>query len=892
MRSLLSFAFVALASCAPQASTPTGPADPTSTACGDLVRQANGRSYWFYASEAIACLQSVPFNAAVANRYLRYINTTVQYQSSLSLLKDPPDEYQQPGVDIQASFEQIEAQISQGYYQNQFAFESDLQRVLYDANDAHLAVFGGIFNVFTFGNERSLISVSPDGIQPPRVYLASDLYNYKSQGWQPSPIRTIDGQDVIAYLTEWTDKQSIGMIERHADWNQAMVNAARDVQRQSSTFGGTASFYPGNNITFGFDNQTSAQFAWLAQYYSPGPTGPLETGGDMYNFFVLGYYPASFQYTPDDADEDTDTPADGSDSAPLIRSWGQTKLTNAYPNADVWQANLGAQDGGVVTGYMIPQISTAVLSIPSFAQSISATNSFKQAVDRFIALARRTGMTKCIIDLQQNSGGDVSLAIDTFKRFFPDEDPFTGSRRRKHAYGDLLGNAYTNYWNGDQIWEDDDTGYLFELFAGSEWVISTKDNPITGQNFTLWPEYSPPTTQESTLTETYNLSNPLFINGAFQGFEPFGYLDNSVPEGYSAPFRPENIVLLTDGQCASACALFAEYMVSDGGVRTVVVGGRPEPGPMQAVSGTRSAASYSAENLEQDFYFAGAINDTVASQGPADYDTDVLVSYAGISLRDQVRANETTPLQFQYLAADCRIYYTLDNWSNYTRLWVDTAAAASDPSRCIAGSTGFSKRGRSQPDNPAPRRPSRRASYIAQGLALPTDEINTSPDPPAIFNPEITANSGQQQTTTITACSDTGCSCGANTVRRSYTQSCPNGYSIVRDANGVRQRVRNPDVKKSKDFCVPRCNPSPQADSCPLQSKCSPEGANSGNVQNIYAYSTSSGADTNAVEGRCIPYSTYVYKLACNPGTTVASKYSSSIGKRGLEGWREEGAEE
>ncbi len=48
------------------------------------------------------------------------------------------------------------------------------------------------------------------------------------------------------------------------------------------------------------------------------------------------------------------------------------------------------------------------------------------------------------------------------------------------------------------------------------------------------------------------------------------------------------------------------------------------------------------------------------------------------------------PLQFAYLAADCRIYYTLDSVVNVSSLWRDAARAMWVDSRlCVAGSTGY-----------------------------------------------------------------------------------------------------------------------------------------------------------------------------------------------------------
>jgi len=131
--------------------------------------------------------------------------------------------------------------------------------------------------------------------------------------------------------------------------------------------------------------------------------------------------------------------------------------------------------------------------------------------------------------------------------------------------------------------------------------------------------------------------------------------------------------------------------MSQAGVRTIVAGGRPEPGPMQAVSGSRGARVYEATELDDDFSFVSEfISNDTAAQLPSRLDTGMWITTAGINIRDQVRANDPTPLQFKYQAADCRIYYTLDNVFNMTRLWRDAAAATwTDTSLCVPNSRGY-----------------------------------------------------------------------------------------------------------------------------------------------------------------------------------------------------------
>lgn len=149
------------------------------------------------------------------------------------------------------------------------------------------------------------------------------------------------------------------------------------------------------------------------------------------------------------------------------------------------------------------------------------------------------------------------------------------------------------------------------------------------------------------------------------------------------------------------------------GVRTVVMGGLPRTGPMQAASGTRGAFPYTGDQLDKDFADANAMsNGTTSEELPqldatGARDTGMYISSASFNLRDQVRTAdvEAQPLQFKYIAADCRLYYTLENVLNLTQLWSDVARAAwTDSSLCVTNSTGFSTTGNVNAEHSPPAR--------------------------------------------------------------------------------------------------------------------------------------------------------------------------------------------
>jgi len=74
----------------------------------------------FNASLIYECLTSVPFSAGVATSFIQYYNDTIQFQSTLEYLKDPPTSYQQPGIDLVGGLAHLQSGVNNGAFQNQY----------------------------------------------------------------------------------------------------------------------------------------------------------------------------------------------------------------------------------------------------------------------------------------------------------------------------------------------------------------------------------------------------------------------------------------------------------------------------------------------------------------------------------------------------------------------------------------------------------------------------------------------------------------------------------------------------------------------------------------------------------------------------------------------------
>lgn len=670
----------------------------------------------FLASDAYDCLITAPFNATVASGLVSYYKDLLQFQSTLTYLKDPPPSYQQPGIDVLASLDALEAHVQAGTFKTEYDFEVALQTVIYAIHDAHVSLSAGILSIFTFGSPLRIVSVSSNGIELPKIYIPDDLIEAAQNNvtWTPSAVSSINGRDATEYLTQFAATNAAGTVEPNADWNQLMSNPAGDVLAELSVFEGSTIFYPGANISFVFENGTAYDdLPWLAGYsdFVDSSTPALSSGQDLYDYFVLGTPPtdipaatssdlsaaatstlaaAATSSTDSTSDSDstiTSTPT--LSASPTPSSWSYAPFPS---NPIVAQPNLGLDNGGVITGYFLNDGITAVLSVPSFEVTGEAVVSFSTTIGDFISQAKAAGLTRIIIDLQRNMGGSEILAIDAFKQFFPSIDPSNGARLRANNFGDALGNTFTTYYNTQQLNES-----FYEALSADVWVASVYLNAATGANFTSWPEFFGPHPDHGGLFTTVqrnNFSSIIFDENASDdsdtssGIVIYGYGNRSATS--PQPFAADQIILLSDAFCSSACATFVELMHQQGGARTVVAGGRPELGPMQFASGSRGAQTYYNLDLDADIEVAQILNSSITPLPQDSGNIDFYINYAQFNIKDSVRKNEDFPQQFSYEAADCRIFYTTWTVYNFENLWnyvID--AFFRNPELCVNGAANL-----------------------------------------------------------------------------------------------------------------------------------------------------------------------------------------------------------
>lgn len=642
---------------------------------------------------AYACLKSVPIDNDAATDTLKSVKNMVEWQSTLSYLKNPPKGYGDQGVDIQQGLDDISKKISDGDYDNEFDFETDIATLFAKAHDGHLT-FSGMAHTggaFTWRRDRqiALISGSEDGKGDPKIWSIRDFNHTSNGNVKPSAISQINGKDAMQFIKD----ESMGTTYHDPD---SRYNSMFYMQpAENYGFFANPRFYPGGTVNVTFENGTSSEFTNSAVVNDPESWRGVKDGQDFYDAFIsppdLTRKSTAAQkrsLNHHNVPRNVEYPRE----AELNRRW----VPWAYPTAIVEHKS----DDVKLAGYFVDSGAgkVGVLMVQTF--SVEADNGdnaeareFQNVVQEYISQAKDQKVDKHIIDIRTNGGGKILLGYDMFLQFFPNEHPQLQSRWRGHQGSELFGNKLSSIKTMNVS-----NGNLYTSPFNFHSYISGNDEEFAD----FKAMYPPEKFYDDSFTDLlkYNLSDPIETSDDTYavGISMTGYLDRA--NFTEQPFKPENIVLLSDGICASTCSLFTELMVQQAGVKTLAVGGVPGTGPMQVVGGTKGSMLLPAEYLQQ--MSASVIRNYASSPDEATEWRDFLpmpfsiaVSSAGVNFQDNIRKGLEkggVPTQFLNDTASCRIYYEPSMYLNVSALWSTAAEVAFgkdgglDEAACVAGS--------------------------------------------------------------------------------------------------------------------------------------------------------------------------------------------------------------
>jgi hypothetical protein len=106
---------------------------------------------------------------------------------------------------LNAEFNTVQNKIKNGTYANEYQFQADLFRVFNLAHDGHFRFFPDLLTgALSFQRGVGLVSVSLDGKAIPKIYTHDDIVAYIAGNKKISPVKTINGQDAIKYVEDFS----------------------------------------------------------------------------------------------------------------------------------------------------------------------------------------------------------------------------------------------------------------------------------------------------------------------------------------------------------------------------------------------------------------------------------------------------------------------------------------------------------------------------------------------------------------------------------------------------------------------------------------------------------------------------------------------------------------
>jgi hypothetical protein len=676
----------------PSATSISGPIQ-TDRACAQIsnsIEDSTARVPSVPAELALACLKSVPIKEEDASTTIEELKKMVEFQSTISYLKDPPKGWPNEKVDLLAGLTDIGSKITNGGYTNEYDFENDIASLLIKAHDGHLS-FNGMTYAGAFRWRRStriaLITASKDGNEMPKVWAIGD-FNKTNASYEPSAVTKINDQDVASFMA------AESLLNSYHD-PDTRYNAMFYMQPAES-FGYFTSprFYPGPKTSITYENGTTQEYPNLAIVSEPVQWDSITSGSSFYDTFVdsSNSYKRSKKRSPNALPFHLENPRDHEfQNAFTIQ---HSSIPLFYPTP--FLAHSG--DEVPLAGYFIDtaQGQIGVLVVQTFnTEDAAGAREFQRVIQRYIAEAKARGVAKHVIDVRTNGGGKVLSGYDMYLQFFPSQKPQTQSRWRGNQASELFGKSVSSFkalsLSNAELFTSPFSNDAFvskDLTEFADWNAMYPPDRFHGDSFTTLLKYN---LSDPLQTSDDQLAVGITITG-------FGSRNNFTED----PFRAEDLVILSDGICASTCGIFIELMVQQSGVKTLAVGGRPQTGPMVPVGGTKGTLVLPSLYLQALSSYV-MMNFGSSSAGDArewskflPMPFGITVQDASVNFQDNIRAGlekDGVPTQFLNDTASCRIWYEPQMLLNVTMLWEKTAAVAFggnngalDEGKCVAGS--------------------------------------------------------------------------------------------------------------------------------------------------------------------------------------------------------------
>jgi hypothetical protein len=327
----------------------------------------------------------------------------------------------------------------------------------------------------------------------------------------------------------------------------------------------------------------------------------------------------------------------------------QASAPDGYPSALADSAEYA------MSTYAVPGDSeTVALAIRTFEETDMDSSDFVHAMSTFledqISSWKESGYKRLIIDVSNNDGGKAILPYDVLKQLFPSKEDF----------------PTVNMHYSPITW-----AYMHSINQGKENELY---RDVNMHDFEDMKDLLGPVQKDGDwFTKMWKQDYVQF------GEKNYG-INVSTVASSEQPFSADNIAVISNGLCASACHSLVESL-SLQGVRTFAFGGRAsKSSPMQPVGGTKGGKVLRYDLVRQALADMGGDDTVIAAAGPADtWQLDTLpvrIKNLNVNSENKFRDNTSLPLQFVYTPACNRFFVDSSMLQDVANVWKKTRAVA------------------------------------------------------------------------------------------------------------------------------------------------------------------------------------------------------------------------
>ncbi|KAJ8082869.1 hypothetical protein PM082_008726 [Marasmius tenuissimus] len=664
-------AFISVAGYALSQDLASGPADP----CTKIAGQK-----WVAPQDLRACFRSFKVDEGIKNNILEVVSKTLAFHTSVNYqIQAPPPFDKDVHEDIYVDLARIGGQS----YPSEYDFHIDISRSVKRLNDGHCVWVNSCYDSSFLNYLPIPLVLLTDANGDQHVHIAPEAFSVASAEF-PDQINV--WQDALpAYLNgklESLNGATVVSINKEDPFVAVNANAAITGSfqgfgtRQNSFF----SSYQRSTSTFNYllgnfaqqalplDDSVELEIIRVNETSTERITLPYRARINGARNFTDGASYRSINCSPTNTTNGVDVYASGQTVTPDSSDAIQFQQAPPMPHSKKHLVNVMLDstpltdvvlppelqppseplDGsfGVGSFYDLDDGKTGVLALGSF--SGADYDAMQTGLLTGLTEMKARGKTKLIVDVTNNGGGFICVAHWLHRIIAGPKDttvPQAGLDTK--ARNNPLARSIVN-----EIVTNNRDPQVQLLYNPLQWVNATNQPFGAKENWLIPP-----------VNVTINGHPDQFSQRLGQECQPGGFV---VDPPDVALFDPKNVVIVSNGRCASSCSLFSITMQKEEGAKTVVLGGKKDV--KQQYCGTVGGQSTDFATIDTEIKTAHLKDDPAA---PPDL---IIRGVQGITWRLGFGIENTEqPEEWQDHPADLNLPLTPELVNNPNAIWKDLA---------------------------------------------------------------------------------------------------------------------------------------------------------------------------------------------------------------------------